>query len=353
MTTRRVWGLSSPGSLERLAQVTEDLPPPGQDEARVRVQAIGLNFADVFACLGLYAAAPRGAFVPGLECAGVVERLGRPRAGDEAAGTTAFAPGDRVMVLTRFGGYATALNADTRYLVPIPEHWTMAEGAAYLVQALTAWYGLVHLGALAPGQVALVHSAAGGVGLQAVAMAQASRARVIGTVGHRDKVSLLGTRGLAPAQVVVRDVSRFGAQLDEALAAIGASGFDVVLDAIAGPYLLPALARLAPEGRHVLYGAADFMPSGARPNWLRLSWQYLRRPRLDPMKLVDRNRSVMGFNLIWLFGQADRLPAAATAALALSPAPAHIGARFRFDDMPRALRALQSGRTTGKVVVEL
>ena len=352
MTTRRAWRIASAGSLDRLAQVTEDLPPPARGEARVRIEAIGLNFADVFACLGLYSATPPGAFVPGLECAGVVEALGPPRALGESAGT-AVAPGDRVMALTRFGGYATALNADTRHLVPLPERWTMAEGAAYLVQALTAWYGLVHLGALAQGHVALVHSAAGGVGLHAVAMARATGATVIGTVGHGDKVPLLEARGLARAQVVVRDASRFGAQLDAALAAIGASRFDVVFDALAGPFFLPALVRLAPEGRHVLYGAADFMPSGARPNWRRLAWQYLRRPRLDPLKLIDTNRSVMAFNLIWLFERADRLPAAASAALALSAAPAHIGARFRFDEVPRALRALQGGRTTGKVVVEV
>ena len=351
MTTRSAWRIASAGSLDRLAQVTEDLPPPARGEARVRIEAIGLNFADVFACLGLYSATPQGAFVPGLECAGVVEALGPPRALGESAGT-AVAPGDRVMALTRFGGYATALNADTRYLVPLPERWTMAEGAAYLVQALTAWHGLVHLGALAQGHVALVHSAAGGVGLHAVAMALATGATVIGTVGHGDKIPLLEARGLARAQVVVRDASRFGAQLDAALAAIGASRFDVVFDALAGPFFLPALVRLAPEGRHVLYGAADFMPSGTRPNWLRLAWQYLRRPRLDPLKLIDKNRSVMGFNLIWLFERADRLPAAASAALALSAAPSHIGARFRFDEVPRALRALQGGRTTGKVVVE-
>jgi len=99
----------------------------------VRVEAIGLNFADVFACLGLYSATPPGPFVPGLECAGVVEALGPPRAGEEAA-ATAVAPGDRVMVLTRFGGYATALNVDTRYLVTIPSGWSMAEGCRH------TWY---------------------------------------------------------------------------------------------------------------------------------------------------------------------------------------------------------------------
>jgi synaptic vesicle membrane protein VAT-1 len=350
MTTRSVWRIAAAGSLDRLERALDDLAPPGPGEARVRVAAIGLNFADVFACLGLYSATPRGAFVPGLECAGVVETLGPPHTRG-APGGRAVAPGDRVMVLTRFGGYATALNVDSRYLVPIPEGWTMAEGAAYPVQALTAWYGLVSLGALAPGHVALVHSAAGGVGLHATTMAHALGATVVGTVGYADKVPLLAARGLARTHVVVRDPAHFGAQLDAALAVLGARGFDLVFDALAGPFFLPALARLAPEGRHVLYGAAAFMPRGTRTNWVRLAWQYRCRPRLDPMKLIDTSRSVMGFNLIGLFEHAERLPASAAAALALDGAAPHIGARFSFDALPRALRALQGGRTTGKVVV--
>jgi alcohol dehydrogenase len=257
------------------------------------------------------------------------------------------------MALTRFGGYATSLNVDTRYLVPLPPGWTPAQGAAFLVQALTAWYGLVHLGRLSPDEVVLVHSAAGGVGVHALAMAGALGARAIGTVGHEDKAPFLEARGLPRDRIIVRDESRIAGQLDEALQASAAPGFDVVFDAIAGPYFLPALARLRPEGRYVLYGAADFMPSGSRPNWARLSWQYLRRPRLDPMKLIDRNRSVLGFNLIWLFERADRLDASAAAALRLSAAPPHVGLRFSFDEVPRALRALQSGRTIGKVVVDV
>jgi alcohol dehydrogenase len=299
----------------------------------------------VFACLGLYSATPTGAFVPGLECAGVVDETG--------PGVSGARPGDRVIALTRFGGYATALNVDARYLVPLPEGWTDAQGAAHLVQALTAWYGLVSLGTLARDGVVLVHSAAGGVGLQALAMAQSIGARIVATVGHAAKLPLLEERGLASHQVIVREASLFGDQLDRALGGLGARGLDVVFDAIAGPYFLPALSRLRPEGRYVIYGAADFMPAGTRPNWARLAWQYARRPRLDPMKLIDRNRSVMGFNLIWLFERANRLSEASAAALRLSPAPPYIGARFAFDELPSALRALQGGRTTGKVIVDV
>lgn len=353
MTTRSIWIMPAAGSLDRLVRREEPLAPPQPGEARVRVEAIGLNFADVFACLGLYSATPKGPFVPGLECAGTIEALGPPRAHASDAGTRSLRVGDRVMAITRFGGFATALNIDTRSLAPVPAGWTTAQAAALPVQALTAWYGLVHLGGLSAGHVVLVHSAAGGVGLHALAMADSVGATVIATVGRPEKTEFLAARRIPRDRIIVRDPRRFREQVDAALGVAGAQGFDLVFDAVAGPYFVPALARLQPEGRYVVYGAADFMPAGTRPNWVRLTWQYMRRPRVDPMRLIDRNRSVMGFNLIWLFDRSDRLPQGLQAARRLSPAAPHVGHTFPFAEVPRALRTLQSGRTIGKVVVEV
>ena len=73
---RVVWRIPRAGSLGRLALRTEPLAEPGPGEARIRVEAIGLNFADLFACQGLYSATPQGSFIPGLECAGTIEALG-------------------------------------------------------------------------------------------------------------------------------------------------------------------------------------------------------------------------------------------------------------------------------------
>src|SRR5512134_558951 len=126
---RLVWRTPGAGALDRLKLQEETLPPPGPGEARVRVEAVGLNFADIFACQGLYSATPSGAFVPGLECAGVIESLGTG-----APSQSHLRPGDRVIALTRFGAYATALNVGTRYLHPVPEGWTMEQAAAWVVQ---------------------------------------------------------------------------------------------------------------------------------------------------------------------------------------------------------------------------
>lgn len=348
---RDVWRIDRAGSLDRLTRRTEDLPDPAAGHARVAVKAVGLNFADIFACLGLYSATPSGSFIPGLEFAGVVEALG-PTSSD--AEPRAVGVGDPVAGVTRFGGYATAINANLQYLRPIRAGWNFAEAAAHPVQGLTAWYGLVRLGSVERGGVVLLQSAAGGVGLQALAILVATGARTVAAVGSESKRHwLIDHRGLAPDRVIVRNRRTFGVDLDRALGALGARGFDLVFDAVAGPFFQPAYDRLLPEGRLVVYGAADFMTPGARPNYPRLALRYLRRPRIDPLRMVSDNRSVMGFNLIWLWDRVERLTAGFDALDALITEPPLVGRHFAFADAPAAMRHLQEGESIGKVVLDV
>lgn len=342
---RLVWRIPRAGSLANLRLVEEDLPAPAPGEVQIDVVAVGLNFADIFACLGLYSATPAGSFVPGLEAAGTVRRVGD--------GVTRWRPGDRVIVLTRFGGYASAFNVGEQYLWPLPETWSFEDGAAYPVQALTAWYGLVALGGARRGSVVLVQSAAGGVGLNALQVLRQLGAQPVAVVGRESKRDwLVREHGLDPACVVLRG-RHFEAALDAALRHLGAAGFDLIFDAVYGPSFRPAFERLAPEGRHLLYGAADFMGEGRRANPLRLAWRWLRRPRLDPLAMISQNRGLLAFNLIWLWGEAARLPDALRETLALIPDPPHIGGAWPFADAHTALAALQSGDTTGKLVLRV
>jgi len=136
--TRRVWRTPAAGKIRSLKLETEPLGEVAPGRIRVRTRAVGLNFADIFALTGLYSATPDGPFIPGLEIAGDVEAIGA-----EASG---FAPGDRVMALTRFGGYADRVDIDPAYALPLPPGWSYREGAAFPVQTLTAWYALHELG---------------------------------------------------------------------------------------------------------------------------------------------------------------------------------------------------------------
>ena len=210
------------------------------------------------------------------------------------------------------------------------------------------------LGALEREEMVLVQSAAGGVGLNALAILAAMGARVIATVGSESKRQWrVEHRGLAPDQIIVRDRTTFAADLDRALVAAGARGLDLVFDAVAGPFFQPAYHRLRPEGRLVVYGAADFMSQGARANYVSLALRYLRRPRIDPLSMVSDNRSVMGFNLIWLWDRVEKLVEGFDALDTLITEPPLVGRRVPFADAPAAMRHLQSGESIGKVVLEV
>ncbi|KAL0036568.1 hypothetical protein WJX79_000784 [Trebouxia sp. C0005] len=159
------------------------VPSPGAGQATVAVQAIGINFADVFTCLGLYQAAPKENVIPGLEFAGVITDLGpnsdssqethcqsadsKPYSG-HGGSKTELQIGDYVLGACRFGSYATCLNVATQQLLKMPKGWSFVQGAAFLVQSLTAYYGLKSLGDIQEGSCVLVHSAAGGCGMNAL-----------------------------------------------------------------------------------------------------------------------------------------------------------------------------------------
>lgn len=328
------------GNLADMQAQPFELDNPQPHEVQIAVRAIGLNFADVFTIWGLYGATPKGAFTPGLEYAGVVEKVGSE--------ISHLKPGDRVMGVTRFGAYTTHLNIDARYAIELPEDWDFATGAAYLVQTLTAYYGMLHLGALQRGQNVLIHSAVGGVGLQALKIARAYDCFTIGTVGHAGKVEFALKEGYD--RVIVRDKSTFEADLKNAL---GERPLELVMDSVGGQFFSIPFSMLAPMGRVVVFGSARYATPGDRPNKWHMIKTWLTRPKIDPQQLPETNLGVLGFNLIWLYERAALLHTLLQDLEALKLSPPHVGHRFTFDKLPDAVRLFQTGKTVGKVVVEV
>jgi NADPH:quinone reductase-like Zn-dependent oxidoreductase len=316
-------------------------PAPG--EVAIEVAAAGVNFADLACRLGLYRAAPRPPFTPGLEVAGTVAAVG--------AGVERLAVGERVMAVTRFGGYATRLNVTAGFCRPLPASFSFEEGAAFLVAFLTAWHGLVQLGRLAAGERVVVQSAAGGVGLAACQIARALGARVLGTVGSADKCD--AARGAGAEQVVVSPDYRIWPAVE---AWSAGAGVDVVFDAVGGPGLRQGYRRLRAGGRLIVYGFAEMMPAGGLRNWPLLAWKLLRTPRFTPLDMTTTNRSVVGFNLIYLWQRTDLFDAALerlTAWVAEGRIRPVVGAVLPFDRAADAHRLLHSRRTTGKLVLRV
>ncbi|MBK7409946.1 MAG: zinc-binding dehydrogenase [Saprospirales bacterium] len=327
------------GNIKNLQPIEQDLPDPAEQEVTVAIKTIGLNYADIFAITGLYSATPKEAFTPGLEYAGEILKVGK--------GVTRWKPGDKVMGVTRFGAYTTHLNIDQRYVTPIPPSWDFDQGAAYLVQVLTAYYALFNLGNLQEGQNVLIHSAAGGVGILANRIAKKKGAFTIGTVGSPAKVDFCKEEGYD--RVIVRGKD-FKEKLVEAL---GDRPLNLILDPIGGKILKAGYDLLTPQGRLVVYGSARYGFRGNRPPILSLVWKFLTRPKIDPQAMTSDNKSVMGFNLIYLFEHADIMHQILADLERMELKPPHVGHTYSFDQLPEAIRFFQKGENVGKIVVRV
>ena len=336
---RRIYKIQKAGSIDNLRIEEEELATPGEDEVLVKVHAIGLNFADIFALQGLYSATPKGAFIPGLEFSGEILEVG-PKVEELPTGT-------RVFGVIRFGAYASHVIVNKAYVSVLPQDWEFADGAAYPVQALTAYYALKNLGSLQPKQKVLIHSAAGGVGIWANRIAHKLGGITIGIVGSNKKMPVLEEEGFHYSLV------RSPNMHDEVLQMLGGERPEIILECIGGKIFKESYRLMAEQGRMITYGAAHFGNKSARPNKIAALVKYLRRPRIDPMNMMRENKSVMGFNLIWLFDKTELFNDSLKEMAKLNLQKPRIGHLLPFDQMLNAIRLFQTGTTTGKVVLEV
>ena len=339
MLERQVYRMPQSGSIKNLKLLNESLEPPQPDEVCVAVKAIGLNFADIFAMQGLYSATPKGSFIPGLEFSGEIIAVGTQ--------VPEWKVGDQVMGVTKFGGYVSHINLHHRYVIPLPTGWSLEEGAGFLVQGLTAYYALTELGNLQKGMTVLIHSAAGGVGILANRICKKYEAYTIGTVGQGNKISFLQEQEAYNA-VILRD-KHFYEKLKTTL---GDRPLQLIMECIGGKILKQGWKAMAPTGRMVVYGNASFSSHSNKPNYPQLLWKYFKRPQIDPLRLPTQNKSLMGFNLIYLYEQTDMMHQMLSGLQALELAPQHIGHVYDFREMHAAIHLFQRGKTIGKVVVK-
>jgi len=187
LTPVREIEVRSPGGLEALAPRRRELPEPGPGQVLVEVSACGVNFADLAVRQGLYSAVRDYPVVPGFEFAGRVAAAG--------PGVEAPRPGESVFGVTRFGGYADRILADAGRVWPLPRGWSLEQGAGFPAVFLTAWHAIRRVARLEPGETALVHSAAGGMGLAFGQLLPAWGIRAVGLVGSSRKAETALTYG--------------------------------------------------------------------------------------------------------------------------------------------------------------
>ncbi|HXQ25424.1 MAG TPA: NADPH:quinone reductase [Candidatus Acidoferrales bacterium] len=222
----------------------ENIPElkPGAGQVVVRMRAIGVNPVDTYMRSGVYPRKPALPYTPGTDGAGVIESAGKD--------VTHFKPGDRVYLAGSLSGsYAEESLCEARFVFPLPENVSFAQGAAMHVPYATAFRALFHRAQARGGETVLVHGASGGVGSAAVQLARAAGLRVIGTVGSDRGRKLVADEGAH--QVLDHKAAN---HFEEALAATGGRGYDVILEMLANVNLGRDLGILAPRGRVVVIG---------------------------------------------------------------------------------------------------
>jgi NADPH:quinone reductase-like Zn-dependent oxidoreductase/NADP-dependent 3-hydroxy acid dehydrogenase YdfG len=240
--------ITSAGVLDHLALRAFHPRPPGPGEVAIDVVASGLNFIDVAKSMGIYPgldpAEPVGL---GLECSGHVVAVGQ--------GVTAFAPGDEVIVVAPSGRdsmLASQVTIPAKWAFKKPSGLSFDEAATVPITYLTAYYALVELARVQRGDSVLIHAAAGGVGVAALQIASWIGAKVIATVGSKEKEEYV--RSLGVSHVFHSRSLDFGTGVMEAT---GGRGVDVVLNSLTGDFISRSFEVLAPYGRFVELGKRD------------------------------------------------------------------------------------------------
>jgi NADPH2:quinone reductase len=303
----------------------EDLPDPkpGAGQALVRVEAAGLNFIDVYQRMGVYKIPLP--FTLGQEGGGTVDAIGE--------GVTALKPGDRVAWTSILGSYADRVVVPADRLVPLPQAMTTKQGAAIMLQGLTAHYLASSTYSLKPGDTCVVHAGAGGVGLLLTQIAKLRGARVITTVGTPEKARL--SREAGADEVVQYTTEDFEAA---ARKATGGKGVQVVYDSVGKTTVEKSLNSLAPRGLLALFGQSSGPVGPFDPQILAQKGSlFLTRPTLVNYIATTeelRQRSSELFN--WVAEGKLRL---------------RMEHEFPLGDAAEAHKALEGRKTTGKVLL--
>jgi NADPH:quinone reductase len=299
-------------------------PVPGEGQALVRIEAAGVNFIDVYHRTGLYKV-PSLPFTPGQEAAGTVEAVG--------PGVSDLAPGDAVAYCGVMGAYAEKAVVPADRLVRLPEGLSARDGAAAMLQGMTAHYLATSTFPLNPGDACLVHAAAGGVGLLLCQIAKMRGARVFATTSTEDKARL--ARAAGADDVILYTEQDFAAEVRRLT---GGQGLQVVYDGVGQATFDKSLDSLARRGMMVLFGQSSGPAPPIDAAVLNAKGSlYLTRPSLfhyiaTREELTARAADILG----WI--RAGRLKL-------------RIGLELPLRDAAEAHRALEGRQTTGKVLL--
>jgi NADPH2:quinone reductase len=316
------------GGPEVLEFQRRELPTPGPDEVRVRIEATGVAFAEVQMLRGRYYAQPKFPFVPGYDLVGVVE----------AAGPGVSVKG-RVATMTRTGAWAESVVLPAKHLVPVPDEVDPAEAVALVTNGVTAYQMLHRVARVPAGRTIVVHGAAGGVGTLLVRLAVRAGLRVIGTAspGKHERVREMGATPLD-----YRDP-----RLVERVRELAPEGVHAVFDHAAGPGLVRSWRMLARGGVVIVYGSAATLDD---KGW-RLAPYLKAMGRMAWWSLLPNGRRARFYSISHK-NHFDEDLAAVLELLRTGELRPEVAARLPLADASKALRMLNDRAVVGKIVLQ-
>lgn len=331
-----------PGSFDQLKVEEHPDLVPSTGEVKVKVHAIGINYADVVIRWGLYKSAKEFVgwpITPGFEFSGTVEQLG--------PGASGFEVGQTVFGVNLFNSYATEVCVPVHQLYPLPQNMTLEEAAGFPAVYMTAYHALLQLAIIRPGDKTIVHSAAGGVGSALLQLCSIKGIETIGVVGAAHKVAWAKQMG------ATKVIDKSTQDLWPTVKQLYPTGPDVIFDANGGDSLQKGWDALARGGKMVSYGTHTILPKDSgHINYLKLVWAWLKAPRFNSLNM--NQRSIITFNLSFMFDRTDLLQEAMAdlipwvetgqiQPLGVTP--------YAFENVAQAHKDLQAGNTVGKLVL--
>ena len=313
------------GGPESLTLADLPLPALGPKEVRIRVRAAGLNFPDTLMIAGKYQFKPAFPFAPGMECAGEIDAVGEK--------VSDLKPGDRVMATTGNGSFGEMVNCPAANVYRIPASMPFETAAGFPITYGTTYHALVDRGRMKKGEVLLVHGAAGGVGLNAVELGRELGATVIGTVGSDEKAAIVKEYGATHVINYSKESIK-----DRVKELTGGNGADVIYDAVGGDAFDQSLRCIAWDGRLLVIGFASGRIPEAPANLALIKGCSIVGVFWGAFAAREPEKNRANFAALLALYQQGRLKP-------------HVSATFPLDQVPQAMQALLSRKTTGKVVI--
>ena len=330
------------GEVDVLETESFPAPPLAPHQLRVAVAFAGVNFADVIARRGFYKWAPPPPTCVGFEVAGTVIEIG--------SAVRRFARGDRVLAITRFGGYSDEVCIDEARAFPVPKGATLEQAAALPAVTITAWHSLCEVARLREGESVLIQAVAGGVGVAALQIAKHLGLTTYGTASSEAKLTFAREHGLDHGIDYVR-----GDFEQEVLRLTEGRGVDCVLDSLGGAGLRKGYRCVAPGGTLVTIGAAQVAPRSRSPRALLAAAAELVRGGLfHPFQLIEHNRAIAGVQVLLLWDDLPRIRRGMAAISSLFETGAlrpHIDRVFPLEQARAAHALLESRGSRGKLLL--